>query len=53
MKTSEVNVYEDGKLVGTFSCKQSAAAFIRGEYSGPECDILNVYIEEVEESNEN
>jgi hypothetical protein len=44
-----VQVYEGERLVGTFSCRESATAFIRGEYSGAEADMLDVHIVDVPE----
>ena len=52
MKTSEVRVYEGDRLVGTFSCHAAARAFIMGEYSGAETDMLDVHTEEVESPEE-
>ena len=41
---SNAYVYEGNRIVGTFSCRESAAAFIRSEYSAAEADILDVRI---------
>jgi len=43
-----VSVYERHRLVDTFSCHAAARAFIMGEYSGAEADMLDVHTEEVE-----
>jgi hypothetical protein len=43
-----VRVYEGHRLVDTFSCHESATAFIKGEYSGAEADMLDVHVVEVE-----
>jgi hypothetical protein len=52
MNTSEVRVYEGDRLVGTFSCRESASTFIRGEYSAAEADMLDVHIVDVTEESE-
>jgi hypothetical protein len=44
----KVQVYEGDTLVDTFSCHESATAFIKGEYSGAEADMLDVHVVEVE-----
>jgi hypothetical protein len=43
-----VHVYEGDTLVDTFSCHASATAFIKGEYSAAEADMLDVHTVEVE-----
>jgi hypothetical protein len=43
-----VRVYEGHRLVDTFSCHAAARAFIVGEYSAAEADMLDVHTEEVE-----
>jgi len=45
---TEIRVYEGDTLVNTFSCHAAARAFIVGEYSAAEADMLDVHTEEVE-----
>jgi hypothetical protein len=45
---TEIRVYEGDTLVNTFSCHAAARAFIVGEYSAVEADMLDVHTEEVE-----
>jgi hypothetical protein len=45
---TEIRVYEGDTLVNTCSCHAAARAFIVGEYSAAEADMLDVHTEEVE-----
>ena len=45
---TEIQVYQGSRLVDTFSCHESATAFIMSEYSGLEADELDVHTVEVD-----